>query len=606
MPRSKPLLIYDGECTYCCYSVRYARRLTGDAVEYTPYQQALDDFPELTEAQCRQAIQYVGVDGSIASGAQAAFRTLAHAPGQGFWLRLYRWLPGFAPLAELKYRFVSQNRGLAMSVSRVVWGREWIPPEYTLTTWLFLRLFALIYLAAFASWAVQWPGLVGEGGILPVGDFFYAVEQHLGLERYWMIPSLLWLSPTDIAVLIITWAGIIFSVLLFFNIATRVCLVSLWLAYLSLFYGGQQFMSFQWDIFLLECGFLAMFLPSHPRIGVWLFRWLLFRFMFLSGAVKLLSGDPTWANLTALYFHYETQPLPTPLAWYAHRLPFWFQETSVAIMFFIELVAPFLLLLPRRIRFFAAWNFIILEFFILLTGNYNFFNLLTILVCLLCFDDQAVRRLIPARWRDQKARKPAGRAATIGAGALAGIILLNSSLLMWSTFNRGGLGKAANLVRWALPLHIANNYGLFAVMTTRRPEIDVQGSMDGETWESYAFRYKPGPLERRPRWNIPHQPRLDWQMWFAALGDYRRNPWVTNFMVALGEGSENVLALLEHNPFPERPPKYLRAVLYNYRFTDPDTRTASGQWWTRELEGMYFPVIRSTLDQPFGGSGSDP
>ncbi len=384
------------------------------------------------------------------------------------------------------------------------------------------------------------------------------------------------------------------------------CLLLLWLCYLSLFYGGQQFMSFQWDIFLLECGFLAMFLPSHPRIGVWLFRWLLFRFMFLSGAVKLLSGDPTWADWTALYFHYQTQPLPTSLAWYAHQLPFWFQEASVAIMFFIELIVPVLLFLPRRIRFFAAWNFIILELLILLTGNYNFFNLLTILVCLLCFDDQALRRFIPARWRDRKTTKPAGRVPTAAAGTLAATILVISSLLMWSTFNRGDLGKAVNLVRWAMPLHIANNYGLFAVMTTRRPEIDVQGSMDGDNWESYVFRYKPGPLERRPRWNLPHQPRLDWQMWFAALGDYRRNPWFTNFMVALGEGTEEVLVLLEHNPFPERPPKYLRAVMYNYRFTDRDTRAASGDWWVRELEGMYFPVIHSPLDASSSGDGTDP
>lgn len=595
MSRSTPLLIFDGDCGYCRYSMEYARRLTGDAVGYAPYQHVLAEFPQLTETDCRAAIQYVDTDGTIVSGAHAAFRTLAHTRGHGFWLWLYRHVPGFAWVAELKYRFVSRHRDTAMRVSRVLWGREWVPPEYTSTSWLFLRLLAIVYLVAFVSWGVQWPGLIGNDGILPVGDFFYAVDQQLGAEKYWIVPSLLWLSPTDTAVAIMTWGGAALSVALLFNIATRLCLPALWLLYLALYYGGQHFMSYQWDLFLLETGFLAIFLPRHPRLGVWLIRWLMFRFMFLSGAVKLLSGDPVWADLTALEYHYQTQPLPTILAWYAQQLPAWFHKASVAAVFFIELVVPFLIFLPRRIRFFAAWNFIILELLILLTGNYNFFNLLTIFLCLLLFDDHAVRWLLPRRWRELSHDRAAG-AGRFVAATVAGMLLTLSALQLWSVFGRVP-DTVLSVVRWTAPPHVVNTYGLFAVMTTRRPEIEVQGSEDGETWKAYGFRYKPGPLDRAPRWTTPHQPRLDWQMWFAALGNYRRNPWFTNFMVALGEGSEDVLALLGHNPFPDRPPRYLRAVLYNYRFTDHTTRAATGNWWSREMDAMYFPVILSPRDR---------
>ena len=497
-------------------------------------------------------------------------------------------------------------------------------------------------------------GLVGSDGILPAKPAMDSMRQaadaqHLGLDRYHLVPTLCWFKATDGFLSVQCAAGTALAILLIIGFAPAPCLFLLWLIYLSLATACREFLSFQWDILLLEAGFLAIFLAPlqlWPRLSraappsrlvLWLLRWLLFKLMFQSGCVKLLSGDPAWRNLTALTFHYETQPLPTWIGWYAHQLPVWAQQGSALVMFGIELFVPFLIFAPRRPRQFACLALVFFQALIFLTGNYCFFNLLTIALCLLLLDDAALKGLVPSRLRkllfseeaeksgtqwnaslpdtrdsrtgspghESPALSPAPQPASatprksrrwpIQITVPLACIAIATSLMQFSAMFRFPIPWPRPMLAvyaWLEPFRTFNSYGLFAVMTTSRPEIIIEGSNDGVAWLPYEFKYKPGDVKRRPRFVEPHQPRLDWQMWFAALGDYRQNPWLVNFCLRLLEGSRPVLALLERNPFPHAPPRYIRAVMYEYHFTDFATRRKTGAWWRREEEGN-LPASRS-------------
>ena len=406
---------------------------------------------------------------------------------------------------------------------------------------------------------------------------------------------LFWLDQSDFAIQAACWAGAALSLLLIFDILPRLSLLFLYVLYLSLFYAGQEFMGFQWDLLLLEAGFLALLLSMATRPGIWLLRWLLFRFMFLSGVVKLLSGDPTWANLSALSYYFQTEPLPTPLAWYAHHLPHGVLTALALATLVVEIGLPFLIFFPRRLRFVAASGFLLLQVVILLTGNYAFFNLLTMALCLVLFDDAAIRKVLPDRvtlfaQHHVRGMKP-GIVASATVGALA-LLIVFTSLVQLQAILAGRISAVGTWVSAEIaPLRIVNTYGLFAVMTTTRPEIIVEGSDDGVHWSEYGFKYKPGDVMRRPRWNFPHQPRLDWQMWFAALGTASDNLWFSQFLQRLLENSPQVTALLEINPFLRRPPRYVRALLYDYRYSSPDEKKATGAWWVRQPEGIYYPPL---------------
>ncbi|MEZ5501509.1 MAG: lipase maturation factor family protein [Halioglobus sp.] len=588
LPRA--LLIYDGDCAFCRYCVDYARSATGGTIEYQPYQAVLHEFPAISEAEFREAIQLVQPDGTVCSGAQAAFQALAIGGYQRFWARCYAILPLFAALSEACYRWVARHRGGCYTVGRLLFGNTLRVASMRITGWLFLRLLALVYLAAFASFALQAQGLIGAQGILPAADFFSAVERSYGPEKYLLLPSLLWLNASDTAINVLGVTGCVLALLLLANVLPRLCLIGLYLCYLSLYHGAQVFMSFQWDILLLECGFLAIFLPSNPVLFSWLYRWLLFRFMLQSGLVKLLSGDPTWRDLTALDFHFTTQPLPTVLAWYVDKLPSLVLQAGVVFTFVVELVLPFLILMPRRPRALAALGIAVFELLIIATGSYNYFNLLTICLCLLLLDDQSVARWCPARILRRADRQPRRRPLRVLPGATAAAYLVLSTILLLSTGSRGALtGGPRQLLSWAEPFHIANSYGLFAVMTTQRNEIVIEGSRDGRQWQAYELPYKPGAVDRAPVWATPAQPRLDWQLWFAALAPRARNPWLQGLVKGLLTGSEPVLGLFAHNPFPGTPPQFIRASLYRYRFSDWEDRARTGAWWTRDYLGEFWP-----------------
>jgi len=592
-PRA-PLLAYDGDCGFCAYWVRYWRRLTGDRVRYAPYQEIAAGHPEVPEAEFARAIQLFEPDGARASGAGAAFRVLARVPGRGTGLWLYRHLPGFAWLPEAAYTLVAHHRGTAYWWSRLLWGAERHPPTWDLASGLFLRLLGLTFLVAFLSIGNQIIGLVGSDGILPLSQKLATVAAEHGLARFSEAPTLFWIDASDAALRAACYLGAAASVLLVLNVWTRAMLVLAFVLQLSLWVAMPVFGNIQPDALILEVGLLAIFLTAGSRIVVWLFRWLLFRFMLLSGVVKLLTHDPTWAQLTALDYHYETQPLPTPLAWYAHQLPEWFQQFSVLATLGIELVLPWLIFLPRQPRFAAAWGFLVLQIAILLTGNFYFLNLLTIFLCLFLFDDRALARVLPSGLAARlRYRLPApGRLATVAAAVLAAVVVVVDLAGIWQRVEQRPLPEPlATVAATTSRFGVTNFYGFFGTINTERREIIVEGSRDGDDWRTYEFRYKPGDLQRCPSWSLPYHPRLDWTMWFAAGESPYRNPWFGDLLYQLLEGAPPVLALLADNPFPGEPPKWVRATLYKYRFTTSEERAATGDCWVRERLGPYVPPL---------------
>lgn len=483
-------------------------------------------------------------------------------------------------------------------------------PTMVVTAALFVRALGLVYLFAFLSLRVQLLGLFGSHGILPAAEFLAGVAERFGPERYWLLPTLAWLDAGDGTLLLFCNAGIVLALAVVAGLAPGPCLLALWALYLSFVSAGRVFLSFQWDTLLLESGLLALFVApwslrprlattrEPSRVGVWLVRWLLFRLMFASGVVKLLHDDPslpTWHDLTALAYHYETQCLPPWTAWYAHHLPLWWQRVSCALMFVIELAVPFLIIGPRRARLIAGVVFVGFQLLIVLTGNYTFFNWLTIALTLMLADDRALATVLPPRLADAAegggVRPAAGRLRTFVAMP-AMVLLLIASVLVFAQQMAGRdavPAVARPLLQRLTPFLSVNTYGLFARMTTVRNEIVIEGSDDGTTWLPYELPWKPGDVMRRPTFVAPHQPRLDWQMWFAALTPYRANPeqWFARLLGRLLEGEPEVLALLATNPFPNAPPRYVRAVVWEYHFSAP----GDPAWWRREWRGIYAPMI---------------
>ncbi|MFO1417929.1 MAG: lipase maturation factor family protein [Methylotetracoccus sp.] len=455
--------------------------------------------------------------------------------------------------------------------------------------WLFVRLLGLIYVAAFASLSVQITGLVGQDGILSVTAYLDAALAQHGHAAYWQLPTLFWFDESDAALVGACFAGIAAAILVVLGVFETLGLVASYVLYLSLVVAGQDFTSFQWDLLLLESGFLAIFLRLHPLLVAWLFRWLLARYMFMSGVVKLASGDPAWRNLDALSYHFETQPLPSPLAWWAHQLPDAVLRAATASALVIELVLPFFIVLGRRLRLTAALGFVVLQVSIMLTGNFTFFNLLTVALCVFLLDDRDLQGL-PGRRQLVGSRSP-GMLATAAASALSVGVISACAGLLWIGARVGPPpAPLAWLARTASTFGIVNGYGPFAVMTTERSEIVIEGSNDGVDWREYPFRYKPGDPARPLVWLIPHQPRLDWQMWFAALPGGFHTRWFPRLLQRLRDRTPAVMGLLESNPFADGGPRLLRAVLFRYSFTDPDERRADGRIWRRERLGPYPPI----------------
>ena len=602
-PPPKPLMIWDGDCHFCRRWIERWREITAGEVEYATYQEAAGRFPEIPREQFPKSVVYIDKDGGVCFAAEAVYRSLRCRSSRKWLAWSYNHVPGFAPISEAVYKFIACHRTFASVMTRLLWGSDVRPPTYLAARRWFLRALGLIYLIAFVSLWVQVDGLVGANGVAPVNQFLTAAREQLGLRALSILPTLCWFNSSDAFLHFLCGGGVVLSVLLIFGIAPVVSLIALFVFYLSLTIAGQTFLSFQWDILLLEAGFLSIFLapwqlwpkrgrePPVSRAALFLLKFLLFKLMVMSGVVKLTSGDDCWWNLTALDYHYWSQPLPTIFAWWADQYAEWFERFSVAFCLVVEIIVPIFFWAPRRLRLIACGLVVFLQIAIAVTGNYCFFNLLTVALCLLLVDDAVFGRA-----RDNVVGATGRRALRLSILAPIIVIIMTLPLNAWlifTTFKPEAKWprSLAFFYEHIEPFRIANGYGLFRVMTKDRREIVIEGSADGIDWEPYEFKWKPGDVTRAPGWCAPHQPRLDWQMWFAALGSYQQNPWIVRTAICLLEGKSDVAQLFARNPFPELPPRYVRAIVYRYRFTTTSEHRQTGAWWKRQELGEYLPAV---------------
>jgi len=501
-------------------------------------------------------------------------------------------------------------------------------PGHLWPRWFFLRMLGLIYFSAFYSLLFQIKGLLGPSGILPAEDYLQAIAgSPYHAWRLWFAPSLFWLGASDRALMVVMWAGLIASVLIVVNVWPRAALFVSFICFLSFVGTARDFSGYQSDGMLLESGFISLFfapagfLPglgrAHPasRASLYMLRWEWFRIYFESGVAKIASGDQSWRHFTAMDDYYQNAPLPTWVGWYVGHLPHWFHASAVFYTLAVELVLVFLLFLPRRFRIACFWIVGPFQISIILTGNYTFLNYLVFLLGFLLLDDRFVEWIVPQRIRGLVDRKQAE--ASIDAStpekwqavwrrrlapvrmAIAGVCFLSvfyvsATLLIWMFAPT--LPLPAKPVQVLEPFRIADQYGLFARMTHARYEIEFQGSPDGATWTSYPFRYKPQDQNKAPGIYAPYQPRFEWNLWFASLGtwpEYRFVVWTEERLLM---SDPDVLALFARNPFANAPPRQVRAVIYQYWFTDMKTKREQGLWWRRELIGDYAPTLEREPD----------
>ncbi|MEZ4750785.1 MAG: lipase maturation factor family protein [Bdellovibrionota bacterium] len=604
---NRPTLLFDGECGFCRRCVEWLRPQT-EGVEYVAYQERGAGFSDIPESECKEAVQFINENGIRSSGAEAIYAVCALIPGLSGLRWLYTKVAPFRGLSDWGYRWVASHRPLVSRISRWGMGKDFSPSSYQWVSWLFLRALGFVFFVAFLSLFFQIPGLFGEKGLAPAGEFLEMVNRAYGSTRFWELPTLGWISTSDGFLQFLAALGLVGSAALSLGFVSRVAAFTCWICYLSLTSVGSVFMQYQWEGLLLEAGFLAIFLApnrlwtppkSHPapsRIVVFLYRWLLFRLMFASGIAKLASGDDTWKDLTALKFHFETQPLPTWVGWYAHQLPTFLLQFATMVMFVIELGVSLLILMPRRQRRWAFFPLVALQIFIFLTGNYNYFNYLTMALCLFLLDDQYLlsKFVVLRRWAPSVSYFHA-RARWKGCllQALLIVFVIGGGIRVLQTFGapRPDFPPFSTIITWANRLNLLNGYGLFSSMTVRRHELIIEGSNDEKEWKAYRLPSQPQELGQAPAFVAPHQPRLDWQMWFASLGLFENQKWLQRLSYRLLTNEPAALSLFEYNPFPEGAPKALRILRYRYEFTTPEEKANTGHWWKRRLLQEYSPVL---------------
>ena len=504
-------------------------------------------------------------------------------------------------------------------------------PSRLIPRWLFFRALGLIFFSAFYSLLFQVRGLIGPDGLLPAESYLQALKQGAGLARFWYAPTFLWFGASDRALLLVTCIGIVASALLVANLWPRAMVAVCLVCFLSFISTLQAFSSYQSDGMLLGAAFLCLFFAppgARPRLGknfpasrasLFLLQWLWFTIYFESGLVKIVSGDPQWRHLTAMDEYYQNGPLPTWIAWYFQHLPHWFHAGTAAFTLILELVLVWMLFLPRRFRIALFWIVTPWQIGIILTSNYAFLNYLVLSLGILLLDDEYICRnarwCLPKKWAD-----------AVGTSALAPSNDDNSPLR--PILDRLRLWLAALSLTWVFyataaqmlmivfpaapfptapvealePFRIADHYGLFAVMTDARYEIEFQGSSNGENWIAYPFRYKPQDPRRAPGIYAPYQPRFEWNLWFASLDTWRQNRFVVSAEEHLLENTPDVLSLFATNPFPNGPPREVRAVLWQYWFCSSADRR-QGLWWRRQLIGLYAPALARAEDGGFAVTG---
>lgn len=508
--------------------------------------------------------------------------------------------------------------------------------NHLIARWLFLRALGLIYFSAFFSIVFQVRGLIGTQGILPASDYLQTIAG-IGTLRLWYVPTLLWLNSSDQMLMALCWIGLIASLVLFVNIWPRAMLLLCFVCFLSFVSAAQDFSGYQSDGMLLEAGFLSLFLAPRGLLPGWgkkkppvravlfLLLWEWFRIYFESGVVKLESGDPTWRNLTAMYEYYQNGPLPTWVGWYLQHLPHWFHIATAGMTLAMELVLVWMAFLPGRWRIVCFFVVTVWQIGVIATANYTFLNYLVLVLAVLLLDDGFLRRVVPSRWRtelgcvapqknDRACEETTAASEDVTAAATAyplvslwsSIIVIVFLCIFYATtvplvqmfWHEAPL--PAGPVAVLEPFRIANAYGLFAVMTPHRYEIEFQGSNDGEHWVAYPFRYKPQDVKERPRIYAPYQPRFDWNLWFASLGSWQQNSIVPRTEELLLENDRAALGLFAGNPFSNAPPRFVRAVLWQYWFSTLEEKRTEGVWWRRQLLGAYAPTLTILPNGRFG------
>lgn len=495
--------------------------------------------------------------------------------------------------------------------------------------WIFLRALGLIYFSAFYSLLFQAKGLIGPNGILPASDYLQAVSAALHGARFWFAPSLLWFGASDRALMLLCWAGIIASILLVLNVWPRGMIAICFVCFLSFVCTLQDFASYQSDGMLQEAGFISFFfapagfLPGlgradgPSRLSRFLLQWEWLRIYFQSGVVKLASGDQSWRNFTAMDDYYQNGPLPTWIGWYVQHLPHSVHASAVITTFAVELIIVWMMFLPRRFRIICFCIVTPFEIMIILTANYTFLNYLVLALGFLLLDDQFVEGVVPEKIRHaiertspiaasaegltEKGWAASSRKWLLGLRmATAGICLsvifyASSTQLLWMFIPE--LPLPSEPIRRLEPFRLADRYGLFAVMTHARYEIEFQGSRDGKDWTAYPFRYKPQDINKAPGIYAPYQPRFEWNLWFASLGSWQQYRFVVWTEERLLKSNPDVLSLFARNPFAGGPPPtQVRAVVWQYWFTDMKTKRETGNWWRRELLGEYAPALERLPD----------
>ena len=479
--------------------------------------------------------------------------------------------------------------------------------SFWLTRALLLRAVGFIYVVAFLILVRQGPALMGSQGILPAGHFLDLIAEQLGSRgaAMWELPSLFWVSASDAALSAGAWLGFLGALVVLAGFGNAPLLGVLWALYLSFTHVGQIFYGYGWDTLLCESGFLAIFFAPAwrgrefdprsppPLIVIVLYRWLAFRIMFGAGLIKL-RGDPCWTDLTCLAYHYETQPNPGPLSPYFHAAPLWFHKLGTAFNHVVEVAAPFGVFGPRRLRLVCGALIIVFQLILIASGNLSFLNWLTLVIALACFDDQQLLRVLPARLSSRLRAKLSGvveaRQSRRRLSACAALAVVVAVLSLNPVVNLLSPRQAMNAS--FEPFNLVNTYGAFGSVSRERYEVVIEGTsaatLDENTrWQEYELPCKPGRVDRGPCWITPYHYRLDWQLWFIPLSpDYNRR-WFFSLTNKLLRGDARVLALFADNPFAERPPRFIRAVFYKYRFAPPGSRAV----WQREPAGQYLPPV---------------
>ncbi len=492
-----------------------------------------------------------------------------------------------------------------------MWTLDQPESSYQLTRFLFLRTLGFVCLFAFLALVMQWEPLFGSNGLLPAAHFLERIHSlsNTGTAVYYQLPTLFWLNYSDSFMKLLAWVGLGLSALLLAGLANAVSVAVLWAIYLSFVQVGQIFYGYGWEILLLETLFLTIFLvppldprpfaPSPPpKTIIWFYRWLAFRLMFGAGLIKL-RGDACWHNLTCLMYHFETQPIPNEISWWLHQLPPLILQFGVLWNHFIELVVPFFIFGSRPLRILAAKLMISFQVFLIISGNLSFLNWLTIAVCIPLLDDEELSRFLPERLRS-KATLPADTNRKITLVRRVVIACVSVLLILLSAHPVINMISPGQIMNTSFdPLYLVNTYGAFGSVGRVRHEIILEGTTDtkltSETpWKEYEFPAKPGNVHRRPPFIAPYQPRLDWQIWFAAMSEIEREPWLVHLVYKLLQNDAGTLRLLANNPFPDRPPAYIEAKLYQYQFTR--IGESPGRWWKREWVAIYMPPV--ALEDP--------